>query len=113
MLKEQHYPFTMIDHGAENEGINFVDLDFDYALHACVEYLAGLGHKHLAFINDSSELINLGMGYVVRSENAFRYALAQWALRAFSVSVSRKPRPIMKPLRACLHAIQQPRLLLY
>ena len=80
MLKEQHSPFTMIDHSAENEGINFVDLDFDYAQHACVEYLAGLGHKHLAFINESSELINLGMGYVVRSENAFRYALAQWGL---------------------------------
>ena len=84
MLKEQNYPFTMIGHGAENEGINFVDLDFDYALHACVEYLAGLGHKHLAFINNSSELFDLGLGYVVRSENAFRHALAQCGLEGLS-----------------------------
>lgn len=84
MLREQHYPFTMIGHSAENEWINFVDLDFDYALHTCVEYLAGLGHKHLAFINNSPELFDLGLGYVVRSENAFRHALEQWGLEGLS-----------------------------
>jgi DNA-binding LacI/PurR family transcriptional regulator len=84
MLREQHYPFTMIGHAAENDGINFVDLDFDYALHTCVEYLAGLGHKHLAFINNSFELFDLGLGYVVRSEKAFRHALEQWGLEGLS-----------------------------
>jgi DNA-binding LacI/PurR family transcriptional regulator len=84
LLKEQRYPFTMIGHGAENEGLNFVDLDFDYAIHACVEYLAGLGHTYLAFINNSSELFDLGLGYVVRSEYAFRQALMQWGVEGFS-----------------------------
>jgi DNA-binding LacI/PurR family transcriptional regulator len=80
LLKKQEYPFTMIGHGAENEGLNFVDLDFDYVVHTCVEYLAELGHKHLAFISHSSKLFDRGMGYVVRSESAFRHALAQWEL---------------------------------
>jgi DNA-binding LacI/PurR family transcriptional regulator len=84
MLREQNYPFTMIGHGAENEGIHFVDLDFDYALHTCVEYLASLGHTHLAFINNSSELFELGLGYVVRSENAFCQALERWGLEGTS-----------------------------
>ncbi len=79
-MKELHYPFAMIGHGTENEGLNFVDLDFDYALHTCVEYLAGLGHKRLAFINNSVEQYELGLGYVVRSEGAFHQALAQWGL---------------------------------
>jgi DNA-binding LacI/PurR family transcriptional regulator len=48
ILKEQRYPFTLIGRCKENDGINFVDLDFNYALHTCVEYLARLGHTHLA-----------------------------------------------------------------
>jgi DNA-binding LacI/PurR family transcriptional regulator len=84
MLKERKYPFTMIGHCLENDGINFVDLDFDYALHKCVAYLAELGHKHIAFINHSARLIDIGAGYVVRSEEAFHHAIAQWGLEGMS-----------------------------
>ncbi|HTK06222.1 MAG TPA: LacI family DNA-binding transcriptional regulator [Ktedonobacteraceae bacterium] len=84
MLKEQNYPFTMIGHGEVNAGISFVDLDFHYAVHTCVEYLAKLGHKHIAFIQHSSRLFELEMGYVVRSEDAFHEAIAQWGLEGIS-----------------------------
>ena len=84
MLKEQNYPFTMIGHCRENASINFVDLDFDYAIHACIEYLAGLGHKHIGFINHSSGLLETGMGYVVRCEDAFHHAITQWQLEGIS-----------------------------
>jgi len=84
MLKEQNYPFTMIGHCSKNEGINFVDLDFDYALHACVDYLAGLGHTHIAFINHSSRLFEEGLGYVVREEEAFQNAIVQRRLEGVS-----------------------------
>lgn len=80
VLRDQHAPFTMIGHSAENEGINFVDLDFAYAVQTCVEYLADLGHKHLAFLSHSSKLFDLGMGYMVRAEQAFRQALDQRGL---------------------------------
>lgn len=84
LLREQHYSFTMIGHCKENDGINFVDLDFDYALHTCVEYLAGLGHKHIAFINHAPQLFQVGAGYVVRAEEAFHHAIAQWQLEGIS-----------------------------
>jgi len=80
MLRERNYPFTMIGHGKENGDINFVDLDFDYALHKCVEYLAELGHKHIAFINHSPRLFEIGTGYAIRSEEAFQHAITQWRL---------------------------------
>jgi len=83
-MKELNAPFTMIGHCAENEGLNFVDLDFDYALHTCVDYLANLGHKRLAFINNSRDLLELGLGYVVRSENAFHHAIEQHGLEGIS-----------------------------
>lgn len=81
MLKEQNYPFTMIGHCRENDGINFVDLDFDYALHTCVEYLAGLGHRHIGFINHSPRLLETNTGYVVRAEKAFQDAIAEGQLQ--------------------------------
>lgn len=77
MLRQQRSLFTMIGHARENEGICFVDLDFEYAVQTCVDYLANLGHRHLAFISHSAKLFDLGTGYMVRSENAFRLALAQ------------------------------------
>ncbi|HZT99119.1 MAG TPA: LacI family DNA-binding transcriptional regulator [Ktedonobacteraceae bacterium] len=84
LLKEQNFPFTMIGHCKENDTINFVDLDFDYALHTCVEYLAGLGHKHLAFINYSSRKLEAGAGSAVRAEEAFHQAIAQGNLEGIS-----------------------------
>ena len=59
------------DSGARHvkEGINFVDLDFDYAIHTCVDYLAELGHTHIAFINHSPRLFEEGVGYVIRGKN--------------------------------------------
>jgi len=84
MLKEQNYPFTMIGHCNDNTGINFVDLDFDYALHICVEYLAKLGHRHIAFINHSSKLFEINAGYVVRANEAFHHAIEQWQLEGRS-----------------------------
>jgi DNA-binding LacI/PurR family transcriptional regulator len=84
MLKEQNYPFTMIGHGSENEDINFVDLDFDYALHACVNYLADLGHTHIAFINHSPRLFEEDLGYVIRAEEAFHHAITQRKLEGVS-----------------------------
>lgn len=71
LLKEQQLPFTMIGHCKENDGISFVDLDFDYALETSVKHLADLGHEHIAFINQSTTLLKRGTGYVVRSLEAF------------------------------------------
>jgi DNA-binding LacI/PurR family transcriptional regulator len=84
MLKEHNYPFTMIGHCRINEGINFVDLDFDYALHTCVNYLADSGHTHIAFINNAARLLEEGLGYVVRSEQAFHCAIAQRKIQGIS-----------------------------
>jgi DNA-binding LacI/PurR family transcriptional regulator len=84
LLQKHHYPFTMIGRCKENAGISFVDLDFDYALHTCVEYLAGLGHKHIAFLNHASYLFERGTGYVVRAEEAFQHAIAQWELEGIA-----------------------------
>jgi DNA-binding LacI/PurR family transcriptional regulator len=80
LLKAQQLPFTMIGHCEENDGISFVDLDFDYALEASVKHLADLGHEHIGFINQSTTLLKRGTGYVVRSLKAFHREIQQRGL---------------------------------
>lgn len=86
MLREQHYPFTMIGHCRENADVSFVDMDFDYAFHACVDYLVGLGHRHIAYIGHSARLAEIGAGYVIRMQEAFCHAMTQHGLEPIARS---------------------------
>jgi DNA-binding LacI/PurR family transcriptional regulator len=91
VLKEQNYPFTMIGHCADNDGLNFVDLDFDYAIHTSVDYLAQSGHRHIGFINHELSLLEAGAGYVVRAEHAFHQAIAEHGLVGHSLPCTSAP----------------------
>lgn len=72
LLKGQHVPFTMIGRSdGDDDGISFVDIDFDYAVATSINYLVEGGHRHIAFINQSERLLKRGTGYVVRSREAF------------------------------------------
>jgi DNA-binding LacI/PurR family transcriptional regulator len=90
-LKELSYPFTMIGHCANNDGLNFVDLDFDYAMHTSIHYLAELGHRHIGFINHEKSLLDAGAGYIVRAEHAFHQAIAEHGLVGLSSPCETKP----------------------
>ncbi len=74
MLKARQYPFSLIGHCAENAGTSFVDLDFDYTVRECVEYLAGLGHRRIGLITQSPSLFKVGYGPTVRSCQSFEQA---------------------------------------
>ncbi len=80
ILKQQQIPFTMIGHCEVNDAISFVDLDFDDAIMQAVTYLSEAGHKHIALINQSQSMLERGVGYVVRSRNAFYHEIQQRGL---------------------------------
>jgi DNA-binding LacI/PurR family transcriptional regulator len=82
MLKKQNLPFSLIGRCADNTGISFVDLDFDYALEASVRYLVEAGHRHIALINQPQALLERGIGYVVRSREAFYREVERYGLSA-------------------------------
>ena len=56
LLKEHHYPFSMIGHRQNNDGLSFVDFDFADAVQTCVHHLADLGHRHLLFVYAAAPL---------------------------------------------------------
>jgi len=80
LLRQQEFPFTLIGHCAENEGIDFVDLDFASAAEKAVDHLVQLGHRHIALILGNEEQQVSAYGPAVRSLTGFERAMARSGL---------------------------------
>ncbi len=91
LLKERSYPFSMIGHCEDNEGISFVDFDFDHAAYTAVAHLAALGHRRVVFFNHSQALIEAGYGPAVRSLQGFQRAVHDKGLSGFAVTCEASP----------------------
>lgn len=76
LLREREFPFTLIGHCEENDGISFVDFDFNAAVDAAVAHLARLGHQHIALVNRTPQHLGAGYGPAVRAQVGFERALA-------------------------------------
>jgi DNA-binding LacI/PurR family transcriptional regulator len=76
LLRENGFPFTMIGRCADTTGIAYVDINFEQTTHDAVQYLAGLGHRHIAFLNHSQAEFDAGYGPAVRAHADFQNAIA-------------------------------------
>ena len=65
------FPFVTIGRVAQPERTRWVDLDHGALVAACVRHLAGLGHRHLAFVNRSEQLVQAGYESAHRGLDAF------------------------------------------
>lgn len=73
-------PFVAIGHTESDRELNYVDLDFEEALHRSVGHLAALGHRQVAFLTKSASLAEQGYGPVVRAQKGFEDACSANAL---------------------------------
>jgi DNA-binding LacI/PurR family transcriptional regulator len=71
LLREIGFPFSMIGRCADTDGIAYADISFEQTVQEAVSYLSGLGHTHIAFLNQSQSLFDVGYGPVVRSQARF------------------------------------------
>ncbi len=78
LLRDHGYPFVMVGRRADNTGLSFVDVDVDYSIDLAVDHLAGLGHRHIAFL-----AIDPAVGDK-------RYGFATWALEAYEKACRRR-----------------------
>src|SRR5690348_4197609 len=46
-LRDNGYPFVMIGHGGNNEGLSFIDMDFEQAVLEAFAYLTSRGHGQI------------------------------------------------------------------
>jgi DNA-binding LacI/PurR family transcriptional regulator len=75
LLREIDFPFSMIGRCADTTGMGYIDIDFERTIQEAVDYLAGLGHTKIAFINQSQSAYDNGYGPVFRSQMAFPKAV--------------------------------------
>lgn len=78
-------PFTMIGRTERIDGRTFVDIDFDRTLEDAVAHLAGLGHRHIGFLNHSAASHAAGYAPTLRAERAFSTAMVRRGLSPVTV----------------------------
>jgi DNA-binding LacI/PurR family transcriptional regulator len=79
-LRQAGLPFVTIGHTAHPDGVSWVDLDYAGLISRCVHHLADLGHRHVALINRSAELVAAGYGPAQRALSGFASAVAERGL---------------------------------
>ncbi len=51
LLRQQNLPFVMIGRCENNDGVDFIDFDFESAVAVAVYYLVDLGHQNIGFVS--------------------------------------------------------------
>jgi DNA-binding LacI/PurR family transcriptional regulator len=75
-LREAGVPVVLIGVPADPAGLDCVDLDFEAAGRTCVQHLAGLGHREIAFIGQPETVYRRRVGFAERTLAGVRAAAA-------------------------------------
>lgn len=81
LMKELGYPFSLIGHCKDNEGVSFVDLDFYTALRLGVNHLTRLKHREIAFIPRFEDFANVQHNYIIESVRGFNTTVAEMGIK--------------------------------
>jgi DNA-binding LacI/PurR family transcriptional regulator len=92
LLREISFPFSMIGRCADTTGIGYVDIDFEQTVQEVVSCLSGLGHTHIAFLNQSRSAFDAGYGPVVRTHTGFEQTMQATGLKGITRFCRAAPR---------------------
>jgi DNA-binding LacI/PurR family transcriptional regulator len=82
LLRDHGYPFVMIGHAEDNEGISFIDLDFEGAIMTAFEHLIQSGHKQIGMISLHKNMRENGYGPAVRAWNGHQQIIKRHRIAA-------------------------------
>ncbi|MCL1869411.1 MAG: LacI family DNA-binding transcriptional regulator [Promicromonosporaceae bacterium] len=91
MLQESGAPYTMIGRTRELEGRPWVDIDFERTADDAVQYLADLGHRHIAFLNHSEQSAAEGYAPTFRADDGYAVAMTRRGLTPVAVHCGETP----------------------
>ena len=80
LLRDNAYPFVMIGRTADNDGLTYIDLDFERAIAEAYAHLIRLGHRHIGFLTFSDEWRRRGLGPAMRSLRGLHLAADKYGL---------------------------------
>ncbi|GAA5180498.1 LacI family DNA-binding transcriptional regulator [Rugosimonospora acidiphila] len=84
-LQQTRLPFVTIGRTAHADDTCWVDVDYATLIGRCVHHLADLGHRHVALVNRSAELVAAGYGPGHRALAGFNTAVAERGLSGTDV----------------------------
>jgi DNA-binding LacI/PurR family transcriptional regulator len=84
-LQQTGLPFVTIGRTADPHDMCWVDVDYAALIARCVDHLADLGHRHVALINRSPELVAAGYGPGHRALAGFTGAVTRRGLSGVDV----------------------------
>ncbi|MBQ0978387.1 LacI family DNA-binding transcriptional regulator [Micromonospora sp. M61] len=84
-LTKAGLPFVTIGRTAEPHGMSWIDIDYAGLIARCVHHLADLGHRQVALVNRSAELVAAGYGPSHRALAGFRAAAEERGLTGVEV----------------------------
>ena len=84
LLHEIGFPFSMIGRCADTTELGYADIDFEQTTHDAIDYLAGLGHTHIALLNHSQAEFDAGYGPAVRVHADFKQAVQAAGLKGIT-----------------------------
>jgi DNA-binding LacI/PurR family transcriptional regulator len=79
-LRQTGVPFVGIGRTSRPEEMSWVDIDYETLVAQCVHHLADLGHRRVALVNRSAELVAAGYGPGHRAQAGFARAVAERGL---------------------------------
>jgi DNA-binding LacI/PurR family transcriptional regulator len=80
LLRQQKLPFVMIGRREKNDGVSFVDFDFESAMNVAVHHLVDLGHRNIAFVSVITDMMENHYGPSVRALNGYEMACAHYRI---------------------------------
>jgi DNA-binding LacI/PurR family transcriptional regulator len=84
-------PFVTIGHVDQPGASSWVDVDYATLVRRCVHHLADLGHRHVALVSRSAELVAAGYGPALRSAAGFQAAVEQRGLTGHVLCCADEP----------------------
>jgi len=80
LLRENNYPFVMIGRTANNDGLTYIDLDFEAAIVQAYAHLIELGHRRIACLTFSEDWRLRGLGPAMRSLRGIHLAVDRFGI---------------------------------
>lgn len=91
LLRARKFPFTMMGHCEHNDGLSFVDVDFEQAAATAVHHLYDLGHRRIACLTRRQLMADVDYGPSIRTAWGFEAAIADRGIEGDILSCDPSP----------------------
>jgi LacI family transcriptional regulator len=88
LLRQHQLPFVTIGHGSNNEGVDFIDFDFESAVIIAFEHLVTLNHRNIGFISITPDPERKRYGPAIRAAEGYEQACAKYDSPGFYYEVN-------------------------